>query len=382
MPPDEIGEKLPASMCYDNDYHYCNPVVSLMLQNLKFRHLANCALVIVLCGCNTPPPTTVANSPPANSEATASGNRPLVVATTSVLCDLTKQIAEDTIDLKCLVNPGEDPHVYQPKPEDRKAIENAKLIVYGGYDFDSSLIKLVKATSNPVPKIAVHEVAVTKPIMGEAHEHGEEEGHEDKGEGHKDEKGEKKNHAEDETAPDPHVWHNAQNGIKMVETISDSLEKLVPDSATLYDTNTKKITDELTKVDSWIKSAIATIPPGQRKLVTTHDALSYYAKAYSLELEGALSGLSTETTPTAGRVTELVKEIKQANVPTIFAETTVNPKLIEAVAKEANVKVSDRELYADGLGDKGTEGETYQGILKANTRTIVEGLGGKYTPFQ
>lgn len=355
--------------------------ISLVLQNLKLSHLASFALVMGLCGCNTPPPTTETTSSPANSQATASGNRPLVVATTSVLCDLTKQIAQDTLNLKCLVNPGEDPHVYQPKPEDRKAIENAKLILYGGYEFDSSLIKLVKATNNPAPKIAVHEISVPKPIIGEAHQHEGEEG-EDKGEGHEDEKGEKKNHTEAETAPDPHIWHNPQYGIKMVETISNSLEKIVPDSATLYEKNTKKITDELTKIDSWIKSTIATIPSGQRKLVTTHDALGYYVKAYSLELEGALSGLSTETSPTAARVTELVKAIKQANVPTIFAETTVNPKLIEAVAKEANVKVSDRELYADGLGDKGTEGETYQGILKANTRTIVEGLGGKYTPFE
>jgi manganese/iron transport system substrate-binding protein len=343
-----------------------------MLQILKFRHLASLALVMGLCSCNTPPPTAETNSPTANSPATENGNRPLVVATTSVLCDLTKQVAQDTINLKCLVNPGEDPHVYQPKPEDRKVIESAKLILYGGYDFDRSLIKLVKATSNPAPKIAVHEVAVPKPIMGETHEHGEE--------GHKN--GEEEKHAEGEAAPDPHVWHNPQNGIQMIETISDSLEKIAPNNALLYENKTKKITDELGIIDTWIKSQIATIPPKQRKLVTTHDSLGYYVKAYSLEFEGALSGVSTEATATAGRVTQLVKEIKQANVPTIFAETTVNPKLIEAVAKEAKVKVSDRELYADGLGDRGTEGETYQGILKANTRTIVEGLGGEYTPFE
>jgi manganese/iron transport system substrate-binding protein len=86
--------------------------------------------------------------------------------------------------------------------------------------------------------------------------------------------------------------------------------------------------------------------------------------------------------PTAARIKELVKVIKDAKVPTIFAEITLNPKLITAVAKEAGVKVSERELYADGLGEKGSEGETYTGMLIANTRSIVEGLGGKYTPFQ
>ncbi|MEH2372808.1 metal ABC transporter solute-binding protein, Zn/Mn family [Nostoc sp.] len=92
--------------------------------------------------------------------------------------------------------------------------------------------------------------------------------------------------------------------------------------------------------------------------------------------------MSTEEAPTPARIGVLANDIKKEGVPTIFAEATINPKLIEAVAKEAKVKVSDRELFADGLGEKGTEGETYQGMLIANTRTIVEGLGGKYTAFQ
>jgi manganese/iron transport system substrate-binding protein len=266
----------------------------------------------------------------------------------------------------CLVAAGEDPHVYQPKPDDRRAIDRAKLILYAGYDFDPSLIQLVKATSNSAPKIAVHEVAVPNPIVGEEHTH---EGSEDN------------SHEEGKTAPDPHVWHDAQNGINMVKTIADSLEKLVPTEASLYDRNAQSLTSELTQIHGWIKSQVDTIPPEQRKLVTTHDALAYYVKAYGLLDEGALQGLSTEEAPTAARVSELVGEIKEANVPTVFAETTANPKLIEAVAKEAKVKVSDRELYADGLGETGTEGETYPKMLKANTKTIVEGLGGKFTAF-
>ncbi|HAG81104.1 MAG TPA: metal ABC transporter substrate-binding protein, partial [Cyanobacteria bacterium UBA12227] len=320
-------------------------------------------LLMGVVGCSSPPPQAPATSsvvPDAGSQS-----RPSVVATTSILCDLTKQVAGETINLKCLVGPGVDPHLYQPKPEDRKAMDSANLIFYAGYDFDPSLVKLVKATSNPVPKIAVHEVAVPQPILGETHDHGDE----------------KHAHAEGETAPDPHIWHDAQNGIRMVETISNSLEKLTPNHTSLYENNAQKITLELQQIDTWIKSQIATIPPAQRKLVTTHDALGYYVKAYGLSFEGALGGFSTEEAPTAARVSELVKEIKSAGVPTIFAETTINPKLIERVAKEAKVKVSDRELFADGLGEPGKDGESYQEMLLANTRTVVEGLGGQYTPF-
>ncbi len=117
-------------------------------------------------------------------------------------------------------------------------------------------------------------------------------------------------------------------------------------------------------------------------MVTTHDAFGYYSKAYGIPVAGALQGLSTEEQATPKRVAELVKAIKQEGVPTIFAETTINPKLIIVVAKESKVKVSDRELFADGIGEAGSEGDTYQKFFIANTQTIVEGLGGKFTPFK
>ncbi|MEK0177786.1 MAG: hypothetical protein EAZ98_20305 [Oscillatoriales cyanobacterium] len=135
-------------------------------------------------------------------------------------------------------------------------------------------------------------------------------------------------------------------------------------------------------VFSLMMAAGSRIPANNRKLVTTHDALGYYSKAYGIPVVGALEGISTDEAPTPTRVAQLVREIKASGVPTIFAETTINPKLIEAVAKEAKVKVSPRELFADGLGEPGSEGDTYEKMMIANTRTIVEGLGGKYTPFK
>ncbi len=316
-----------------------------MLKNQASKRIASIAIAIGLAGCSAP------STPNAQTEK---GNRPLVIATHSILCDLTKQIAANTVDLKCLVQAGTDPHVYQATPEDRKAIEQAKLILYGGYNFEPSLIKLIQATSNPAPKVAVDEIAVPNP------EKLEEDG---------------------ETVTDPHVWHNAQNGIQMAKVISDRLSQLQPEQAKLYAENTNKITSELTQIDTWIKSQIATIPPESRQLVTTHDALGYYSKAYEIPVIGALEGISTDEAPTAARVSALVKDIKKAKVPTIFAEATLNPKLIQSVAREAKVKVSDQQLYADGLGETGSEGETYQKMLTANTCAIVDGLGGKCTPL-
>lgn len=293
-----------------------------------------------------------------------SDDRPLVVATTSVLCDLTEQIAEETINLECLIDAGVDPHVYQPLPQDRQIIDSADLILYGGYNFEESVVKLIDATSNEAPKVPVFELAVPNPLMGEVHDHDHDH-----------------DHGEEESVADPHVWHNPNNGIAMAEVISEELEQLQPDKASLYEENFQSIKVELTEIDQWIRTQITTIAPENRKLVTTHDALGYYIDAYNLEFEGALAGFNTEESPTATRVSELVKTIQASQVPTIFAENSVNPRLIETVAREANVKVSERELYADGLGEEGTDGDTYQKMLIANTKTIVEGLGGDYQPF-
>lgn len=321
--------------------------------------LATLSLLLGVNGCSTPSQTQSASPSPAtataSSAAPSAGDRPLVVASNTVVCDVTRQIAGDTVDLKCLIDGGTDPHEYQPKPEDSKALEQAKLILYGGYNFEPQLIKQIKATSNPAPKIAVDEVAVPQPQQFEE---------------------------DGKTETDPHVFHSAANGAQIAAVINKNLSQLSPNNAALYTANTKKLTDDLTQIDTWIKSEIATIPPAQRKLVTTHDAFGYYSKAYGIPVIGALQGISTEEKPTPTRVTALVKEIRATGVPTIFAEATINPKLIEAVAKEAKVKVADQDLFADGLGEKGSGGDTYQTFFIANTKTIVEGLGGKYTPFQ
>ncbi len=326
-----------------------------MLKNvsLKTRLLGSAATLVALLmtSCGAPQQAT---NPSPTAPVASNTDKPKVVATTSVLCDVTQEIAQDTVELKCLIPAGADAHVYAPKPDDRKAIEEAKLIMYGGYNFEPSLIKLIQANNNQAPKVAVNELAVPNPQKFEE---------------------------DGKTENDPHIWHNAQNGVKIVETVRDNLSKIVPSNAAKYTSNAEKMTGELKQIDSWIKSQINTIPVSQRKLITTHDALGYYSKAYGIPVEGALQGISTEEKPTAARVKDLVKEIKTAGVPTIFAEKSINPKLIEAVAKEANVKLSSREIFADGIGEKGSEGDTYQKMLIANTQTIVEGLGGKFTPF-
>ncbi|WP_204102626.1 MULTISPECIES: zinc ABC transporter substrate-binding protein [Spirulina sp. CCY15215] len=287
-----------------------------------------------------------------------------VVASGGILCDLTDRIAQEKISLICLMNAGQDPHTYRPTPGDRKVMETADLIFYGGYNIAPHLEKVVRATNTDAPKIALYEEAIPKPLMSEHHHHEEEE-HNNK----------------EELEPDPHVWHDVRNAIAIVEEIESQLIKLDPDRAEAYEENTEKYRDRLEKLHIWIQAQIATIPPQQRLLVTTHAALNYYVNAYDLQGSEALQGVSTEETPTAARVKELAEKLKTIKVPVIFLETTASARTLETVAREAKIAIAEDKLLTGALGDKNTQTGSYIGMMSANTCAIAKGLGGQCTPF-
>ena len=303
---------------------------------------------------------------------------PRVVASYSVLCDLTEQIAQDTVDVTCLIEAGEDPHIYSATPSDRRAIGFAHLVLYGGYGFEPDIIQMAESTYGNTPLIAVSEVAVTEPLLGEAHDHGShgDRGHDAHGDhghhghGHHD-------HGEEGMSPDPHIWHDAENGIAIVRVIQEELSVISPENAEIYQANAEALIAQLTQLDSWIQQQVATVPESQRVLVTTHDALGYYADAYGIRIEAALESFSTEARPSAADLRELIDLVEDSNIPTVFVESTSNPGLIEAVSRETDIGISDEPLYADSLGEAGTPAGTYTGMLMTNTCTIVTGLGGR-----
>lgn len=279
--------------------------------------------------------------------------RPLVVATSTIVADLAAEVGGEKVQVTGILKPGTDPHVYEPVPADSRVLEAADLILYNGYNLEPGLIRLMKATGGKARQLAVGEVV--KPLQLE------------KGKG--------------EAVPDPHVWGDAENAIAMVNAIRDGLIELSPADKDKFTQKALQLTNELKQLDVWINQQIQTIPANKRQLVTTHDAFQYYGQAYKIAIAGTLIGISTEEQPSAQTVQRLVESIKGIGVPAIFAETTINPALIKTVAEEADVKLAPRQLYSDSIGAEGSEGDSYIKMMEANTRTIVEALGGKYTPF-
>jgi manganese/iron transport system substrate-binding protein len=272
--------------------------------------------------------------------------KPDVVATSTIIADLTRNIGQDEIDLTSILQPGADPHVYEPVPKDTIVLEQAELILYNGYNLEPGLIKLIEAAGVKAEKLAVGEVA--EPLQLD--------------------KGGK------QTVPDPHVWGDVENAIKMAIAIRDALIKLSPEDKEKFTENAEELVKQLKELDNSITQQIASIPKEQRKLITTHDAFQYYGRAYDIPIAGTLIGISTEEQPSAQTVKQLVEEVKKTGVKAIFAETTINPALIKTVAQEAKIKLAPRQLYSDSIGAPGSEGDSYIKMMQSNTRTIVEAL--------
>ena len=288
-----------------------------------------------------------------NNTTSNGENEPQVVSTSTIIADLTQRVGGDEIQHQGILQPGADPHVYEPTPKDSVALEKADLILYNGFNLEPGLIKMINSTGVKANKYAVGEVV--KPLDF-------------------DYQGQKE--------PDPHVWGDAENAIAMTEAIRDRLIALSPEDEAEFTANAEELIAELKQVDDWIADQIQTIPANKRKLVTTHDAFQYYTSAYGLEMAGTLIGISTEEQPSAQTVKNLANDIKRMQIPAIFAETTINPQLIKTVAAEAGVKLAPQELYSDSIGTPGSEGDSYTKMLIANTKSIVEALGGNYQEFE
>ena len=301
--------------------------------------LAGVCLSLIITGCKV-------------NNADGNSDRLEVVSTSTIIADLTQRIGGEEIEHQGILQPGADPHVYEPTPKDSVALEKADLILYNGFNLEPGLIKMINSTGLKADKYAVGEVV--KPLDFEY-------------------KGQKE--------PDPHVWGDAANAIAMTMAIRDRLIELSPEDKSTFVVNADHLIKELKQVDSWIAEQIQTIPENKRKLVTTHDAFQYYTNAYGLEMAGTLIGISTEEQPSAQTVKNLANDIKKRQILAIFAETTINPQLIRTVAEEAGVKLAPQQLYSDSIGAPGSDGDSYVKMLVANTKSIVESLGGDYEAF-
>lgn len=304
----------------------------------------------------------------------ANGDPLRVVTSFSILDDLVRHVGGDVVSTHALAPAGVDSHTFEPAPADIGTLVDADLVFAIGLDYEPWLDGLIASSGTSAPVILVSE-NVTPLTFGEDHDedgdgdHADEEHADDDDAGHDD---------HGHGAFDPHIWHDVTNAIIIVETVRDALAEADPDNAATYEANAAAYIEELEALDAWVMEQVATLPEDQRRLVTSHEALAYYANRYGFEMVGTVFGtLSTEAgDPAAADIARLVAEIQAQNVPAIFAENTSNPDLMEAVAAEAGVTLAPT-LYTDALGPAGSGVESYVDLIQTNTESIVSTLSGE-----
>jgi len=300
------------------------------------------------------------------SAAPSSANRTVVVSF-SVLGDIVENVVGDAATVKTFVGPDSDAHAYEPTPQDAVALEQATAVVTIGLGFEPWLDEIYAASGSKSPVIVSS--AALKPIKVDpsAAGHADEEGHAE----------EEEAHAGEAEELDPHVWHDAQNVITMVETIRDGLIAAMPDQAQTFRANSTRYIAELQQLDADIVTMVDSIPVERRKLVTNHDTFGYFAQRYGFVVVGTVLGVSTEgNDPSATEIVALTAAIRESAVPTIFIENMSNSSLIDNVAAEAGVTIAPA-LYTDALGSADSDGATYLNMMRYNVTTMKTALQGK-----
>jgi len=279
--------------------------------------------------------------------------KPNVVAITTQIGDFAKNIGGDRIDLTVLLKPNQDAHDFDFEPSQLRDIAGADLILRNGLGLDDFLDDALENTDAPV--VVVTEGAT---LREGSHDHDEGEDEEEH-EGH---------------GTDPHVWLSVDNARVMVENVRDALIDLDSANADYYRENATRYLSTLDALDRDIESQVQSVPAACRKLVTNHEVLGYFAEAYGFELVGSvIPSTVTDAQPSAADVADIVRKIRDQDVPAIFAESSANPALVQQVAREANIKVVD-DLYGDSLGPANSAGGTYESMMRENTKKIVEAL--------
>jgi len=265
-----------------------------------------------------------------------------VVATVSMVADMTKNIMGNDIELMTIVPIGGDPHLYEPTPKDARIVANADLVLKNGLTFEGWLNELI---DNSGTKAKV--VTVTKGVKAiESLDY--------------------------EGSSDPHAWMDAANGLTYIENIKNALIELNPANKEVYEFNYGVYKNQLTDLDNYITKEINRIPEHRRVLITSHDAFQYYGQKYGVQLE-AILGTSTDADAQTSDIIRLNKVIKEKKIPAIFAESTINPKMLKEIAKDNDIQIGG-ELFADSIGDEESGANTYIDMLKHNTDVIVKAL--------
>ena len=287
----------------------------------------------------------------AKQDSNTSENTKLkVVATNSIIADITKNIAGDKIDLHSIVPVGQDPHEYEPLPDDVKKTSQADLIFYNGINLETGgnawFTKLVQNANKQENKdyYAVSDGVDVIYLEGE------------------NEKGKE----------DPHAWLNLENGMIYAKNIAKQLEAKDPKNKDFYEANLKTYLEKLSKLDKEAKDKFNNIPKEKKMIVTSEGCFKYFSKAYNVP-SAYIWEINTEEEGTPDQIKTLVEKLRKTKVPSLFVESSVDERPMQTVSKDTNIPIYEK-IFTDSIAEPGQNGDSYYSMMKWNLDKISEGL--------
>lgn len=272
-----------------------------------------------------------------------------IVTTIAQIGEPLSVIGGERVNVKSLMGPSVDPHLYNATHGDIQKIEDADIAFYNGLNLEMNMVDIFNEMSKTKTVLAIGETVPKEKLL-------------------KDETG----------AIDPHIWFELDLWQQALNAAVEELKSYSPEDADYFEGNKQQYFAEIEKLKQEA-AKLADIPKEQRVLVTAHDAFGYFGRLHDIEVVG-LQGLSTDAEIGVSDIQDTIKIIKEYNVPAVFIESSINASSIEAViegAKSEGLEVTlGGELYSDAMGEKGTEEGTYIGMYRYNVNTIYDALKG------
>jgi manganese/zinc/iron transport system substrate-binding protein len=315
---------------------------------------ALCLGILTLGGCK---PTDSANES-SGAKRSISADSPIrVTATVGMVADLVRVVGGNRVVVTQICGSGVDPHLYKVTRDDVQALRQADIVFYSGLMLEGKMSDTLVREARTRPVVAVTE-AIDESLLLEPEDFA----------GHFD----------------PHVWMDVSAWTKCVDVVANELSKFDPAAESIYREQAKSYQAELSKLHEYGQKVIGSVPAGSRILVTSHDAFNYFGRAYGLEVLG-VQGISTESEAGLQRINDLVKLLVEKNIKSVFIESSVSSDNIEALvegakAKGHEVRIGEKELFSDAMGEPGTYEGTYIGMLDHNITVVARGLGGDAPP--
>lgn len=278
-----------------------------------------------------------------SSTVPATSDKLVVLSTFTVIADMVREVGGDRVDAVSLTKPGVEIHGYEPTPGDLVRASKANIIFDNGLNLEVWAKKLY-STLPQVAHVTLSEGIAVRSIKEGAYE----------------------------GKPNPHAWMSPKQALIYVENIRKALVRLSPDDAQYFNQHAEEYSSKIRALDAKLETSLATIPESHRYLVSCEGAFSYLTSDYGLN-ELYLWAINDDSQGSPQQIARVVDEVKAKKVPTVFCESTVEPRIQQEVANTSGAKLGG-VLYVDSLSAEDGPAPTYLKLLEHTVATIIEGL--------